>query len=131
MNRTSSPFGTKLAPFPGWSSCSRPGCSRWTGRCRRRYSPTWPPCGKEQQDESAGWAVQLVNADGTARRLAGQDAAPVPDIDTTLDLRLQTRAEDALASVPQPAAIVALRAVQGRCWPSRRTRPPTPRARSR
>ncbi|ORL84922.1 penicillin-binding transpeptidase domain-containing protein [Prescottella equi] len=66
-----------------------------------------------QQDESAGWAVQLVNADGTARRLAGQDAAPVPDIDTTLDLRLQTRAEDALASVPQPAAIVALRPSTG------------------
>ncbi|NKR98456.1 penicillin-binding protein [Rhodococcus hoagii] len=68
---------------------------------------------QEQQDESAGWAVQLVNADGTARRLAGQDAAPVPDIDTTLDLRLQTRAEDALASVPQPAAIVALRPSTG------------------
>ncbi|BDE61138.1 penicillin-binding protein [Rhodococcus hoagii] len=68
---------------------------------------------QEQQDESAGWAVQLVNADGTARRLAGQDAAPLPDIDTTLDLRLQTRAEDALASVPQPAAIVALRPSTG------------------
>lgn len=68
---------------------------------------------QEQQDESAGWAVQLVNADGTARRLAGQDAAPVPDIDTTLDLRLQTKAEDALASVPQPAAIVAMRPSTG------------------
>ncbi|NKS63277.1 penicillin-binding protein [Rhodococcus hoagii] len=68
---------------------------------------------QEQQDESAGWAVQLVNPDGTARRLAGQDAAPVPDIDTTLDLRLQTKAEDALASVPQPAAIVALRPSTG------------------
>lgn len=68
---------------------------------------------QEQQDASAGWAVQMVNADGTTRRLAGQDAAPVPDIDTTLDLRLQTKAEDALASVPQPAAIVALRPSTG------------------
>lgn len=68
---------------------------------------------QEQQDASAGWAVQMANADGTTRRLAGQDAAPVPDIDTTLDLRLQTKAEDALASVPQPAAIVALRPSTG------------------
>ncbi|MCA1005159.1 penicillin-binding protein [Rhodococcus hoagii] len=68
---------------------------------------------QEQQDASAGWAVQMVNADGTTRRLAGQDAAPVPDIGTTLDLRLQTKAEDALVSVPQPAAIVALRPSTG------------------
>ncbi|PTR23570.1 cell division protein FtsI/penicillin-binding protein 2 [Rhodococcus sp. OK519] len=68
---------------------------------------------QEQQDAAAGWAVQMVNADGTTRRLAGQDAATVPDVDTTLDLRLQTKAEDALASVPQPAAIVALRPSTG------------------
>lgn len=68
---------------------------------------------QEQQDASAGWAVQMVAADGTTSRLAGQDAARVPDIDTTLDLRLQTKAEDALASVPQPAAIVALRPSTG------------------
>ncbi|WP_420879310.1 penicillin-binding transpeptidase domain-containing protein [Rhodococcus sp. (in: high G+C Gram-positive bacteria)] len=68
---------------------------------------------QEQQDASAGWAVQMVTADGTTSRLAGQDAARVPDIDTTLDLRLQTKAEEALASVPQPAAIVALRPSTG------------------
>lgn len=68
---------------------------------------------QEQQDASAGWAVQMVNADGTTRRLAGAEAAPVPDVATTLDLRLQTKAEDALASVPQPAVIVALRPSTG------------------
>ncbi|RDI18910.1 cell division protein FtsI/penicillin-binding protein 2 [Rhodococcus sp. AG1013] len=65
------------------------------------------------QDASAGWAVQMVGPDGTARRLAGRDAAPAPMIDTTLDLRLQTAAEDALAGVAQPAAIVALQPSTG------------------
>lgn len=68
---------------------------------------------QQGQDSSAGWAVQLVDPDGSTQRLAGQDGTPAPNIDTTLDLRLQTAAEKALASIPQPAAIVALRPSTG------------------
>lgn len=68
---------------------------------------------QQGQDSSAGWAVQLVGPDGSTQRLAGQDGTPAPNIDTTLDLRLQTAAEKALASIPQPAAIVALRPSTG------------------
>ncbi|QCQ92638.1 penicillin-binding transpeptidase domain-containing protein [Rhodococcus sp. SGAir0479] len=68
---------------------------------------------QQGEDASAGWAVQLVRPGGATARLAGQDGTPAPDIDTTLDLRLQTAAEGALGSLPQPAAIVALRPSTG------------------
>ncbi|CAM3143650.1 penicillin-binding transpeptidase domain-containing protein [Prescottella defluvii] len=68
---------------------------------------------QEGQEASAGWAVQMVESDGRTQWLAGQDGAAAPDIDTTLDLTLQTAAENALAGVPQPAAIVALRPSTG------------------
>ncbi len=55
VNRTSSPFGTSSRPFPGWSSCSRPGCSRWTGvvvvAVLADLATVWQ---EQQQDESAG-----------------------------------------------------------------------------
>ena len=63
---------------------------------------------QERQDESAGWAVQLVQPDGTATTIAGQDGTPAEDIATTLDLDLQYAAESALADLPQQAAIVAI-----------------------
>ncbi|RVW01361.1 penicillin-binding transpeptidase domain-containing protein [Rhodococcus xishaensis] len=68
---------------------------------------------QQAQDASAGWAVQIVAPDGTATRVAGQDGPPASNIDTTLDLRMQTAAENALASISQPAAIVALQPSTG------------------
>ncbi|RVW01773.1 penicillin-binding transpeptidase domain-containing protein [Rhodococcus spongiicola] len=68
---------------------------------------------QQGQDASAGWAVQVVAPDGTARRVGGQDGPEAPNVDTTLDLRMQTAAEDALANLSQPAAIVALRPSTG------------------
>ncbi|MET7773560.1 penicillin-binding transpeptidase domain-containing protein [Nocardia sp. NPDC005366] len=61
---------------------------------------------------ATGWSVRTVNPDG-AERVAGQDPRPTPDIRTTLDLGLQRNAEAALASIAQPAAIVALQPSTG------------------
>ncbi|WP_372477394.1 penicillin-binding transpeptidase domain-containing protein [Nocardia australiensis] len=63
-------------------------------------------------DESAGWAVQVQGQDDS-KRSAGQDPRPTSDIATTLDIDLQHAAEDALAPIAQPAAIVALRPSTG------------------
>lgn len=64
---------------------------------------------QDQQDENAGWSVQLVNADGAvAEQLVGVDPTVGSDIQVTLDSLLQLRAENALAAVPQSAAIVAI-----------------------
>ncbi|ANS26146.1 penicillin-binding protein [Rhodococcus opacus] len=79
-------------------------------------SPTLAGLGdlwQEGQDASAGWAVQLVGQDGAAKSIAGQQGPDAPDIATTLDLPMQMAAEQALADVPQQAAIVALRPSTG------------------
>lgn len=56
---------------------------------------------------------QSVAADNTVTQLAGRDASTGDDIATTVDSALQIKAENALASVPQQAAIVALRPSTG------------------
>lgn len=66
-----------------------------------------------EQSAAAGWAVQAVAADGTVRQLAGADAKPTTDIATTVDLTMQAAAENALANVPQQAAIVAIQPSTG------------------
>ncbi|MFC9357643.1 penicillin-binding transpeptidase domain-containing protein [Rhodococcus sp. NPDC057014] len=79
-------------------------------------SPTLAGLGdlwQQGQDASAGWAVQLVGQDGSAKTVAGQQGPDAPDIATTLDLPMQMAAERALADVPQQAAIVALRPSTG------------------
>ncbi len=68
---------------------------------------------QKQLDENKGWSIQSVKADGTVERLTGVDAQPAPDIATTLDTGLQLRAENALASLPQQSAIVALQPSTG------------------
>ncbi|MFF0815347.1 penicillin-binding transpeptidase domain-containing protein [Rhodococcus sp. NPDC003318] len=68
---------------------------------------------EQGQAETAGWAVQLVHPDGTADQLAGRDGATAPDIATTLDPAVQAAAQDALATLPQQAAIVAIRPSTG------------------
>ncbi|MEV0945265.1 penicillin-binding transpeptidase domain-containing protein [Rhodococcus sp. NPDC049939] len=79
-------------------------------------SPTLSDLGdlwQQGQDASAGWAVQLVDQDGTAETIAGEQGPDAPDIATTLDIPLQIAAERALADVPQQAVIVALQPSTG------------------
>ncbi|MGB6180257.1 MAG: penicillin-binding transpeptidase domain-containing protein [Rhodococcus sp. (in: high G+C Gram-positive bacteria)] len=69
---------------------------------------------QDQQDATAGWAVQLVAADGSvARRITGVDAEVGEDIQVTLDTLLQLKAENALATTPNASAIVAIRPSNG------------------
>lgn len=68
---------------------------------------------QSQLDENKGWAIQSLKADGSVDQLAGIDASPAPDIATTLDSGLQIKAENALASLPQQSAIVALQPSTG------------------
>ncbi|MGW5455146.1 penicillin-binding transpeptidase domain-containing protein [Nocardia sp. NPDC003979] len=67
---------------------------------------------QHQADDAAGWAVRAHTPSGT-QRIAGPDATATTDIATTLDIDLQNAAEGALAPVPTPAAIVALRPSTG------------------
>lgn len=68
---------------------------------------------QDEQTQNRGWAIQSVAADGTTQNLAGQDATTGADIATTIDSALQLEAEAALASLPQQAAIVAMRPSTG------------------
>ncbi|SDD63944.1 NTF2-like N-terminal transpeptidase domain-containing protein [Rhodococcus tukisamuensis] len=65
------------------------------------------------RDETAGWAVNAVDPDGTVTQLTGYQGPPGPDIRASLDSRLQLAAEDAVVSVGTPAAIVALQPSSG------------------
>ncbi|MFC7957557.1 penicillin-binding transpeptidase domain-containing protein [Rhodococcoides kroppenstedtii] len=69
---------------------------------------------QEQQDATAGWAVQLVGPDGApTQRLTGEDATTGDDIRVSLDTLQQLKAENALTALPNAAAIVALRPSTG------------------
>ncbi|WP_431970662.1 penicillin-binding transpeptidase domain-containing protein [Nocardia sp. bgisy134] len=67
---------------------------------------------QQNADAAAGWAVRAKTPNGT-ERIAGQDPRQTTDIATTLDVGLQRAAEDALAPIGQPAAIVALQPSTG------------------
>lgn len=68
---------------------------------------------QDGQDASAGWAVQLVDHDGSADTIAGQNGPVAPDIHTTLDLPMQYAAKAAIADLKQEAAIVELQPSTG------------------
>ncbi|MFI2477269.1 penicillin-binding transpeptidase domain-containing protein [Nocardia xishanensis] len=67
---------------------------------------------QQHADAAAGWAVRAKTPTGT-ERIAGQDPRQTTDIATTLDVGLQRAAEDALAPIGKPAAIVALQPSTG------------------
>lgn len=67
---------------------------------------------QQRMDAAAGWAVTAQTAAG-AQRVGGADAKPVGDISSTLDIGMQRAAEDALASLPTPAALVAIQPSTG------------------
>ncbi|MGV0788638.1 penicillin-binding transpeptidase domain-containing protein [Mycolicibacterium sp. XJ2] len=66
----------------------------------------------QRTDEAAGWAVSAQTSTGP-RRVGGQDAKPVGDIASTLDIAMLRAAEDALAPLPTPAALVAIQPSTG------------------
>ncbi|QBJ96100.1 penicillin-binding protein [Rhodococcus sp. ABRD24] len=65
------------------------------------------------RDATAGWAVNLVEPDGTLVPQVGYQGPPGPDIKATLDSRMQLAAENAVVSAGTPAAIVAIRPSTG------------------
>ncbi len=67
---------------------------------------------QQRTDAAAGWAVTADTASGP-RRVGGQDAEPVGDIATTLDIGMQLAAEAALAPLATPAALVAIQPSTG------------------
>lgn len=67
---------------------------------------------QQRTDAAGGWAVTVQTTAG-AQRVGGQDARPVGDIASTLDIGMQRAAEDALAPLPTPAVIVAIQPSTG------------------
>jgi len=67
---------------------------------------------QQRMDAVDGWAVTAQTAAG-AQRVGGADAKPVGDIASTLDIGMQRAAEDALAPLPTPAALVAIQPSSG------------------
>ncbi|MFI5781447.1 penicillin-binding transpeptidase domain-containing protein [Nocardia sp. NPDC051570] len=63
-------------------------------------------------DDAAGWAVRAQTANGT-QRVGGQDAKPVTDIPSTLDMGMMRAGEAALAPIATPAALVVIQPSTG------------------
>lgn len=107
------PIGAQLATVPGVTLAPQ---TRLLASDRNVASPVLGDLTELWEQEQAGhrgWAVQAVAADGTVTGLGGREATTGTDIATTMDSGLQSKAEDALASLPQQAAIVALRPSTG------------------
>ncbi|MFI8568708.1 penicillin-binding transpeptidase domain-containing protein [Rhodococcus sp. NPDC078407] len=107
------PIGAQLATVPGVTLAPQ---TRLLATDRNLVSPVlsdFTTLWEQEQAANRGWAVQAVAADGAVTQLAGRDAGTGDDIATTLDSALQLKAENALASIPQQAAIVALRPSTG------------------
>lgn len=67
---------------------------------------------QQRTDAAAGWAVTAQTSSG-AKRVGGRDADPVGDISSTLDIGMTLAAENALAPLATPAAIVAIQPSTG------------------
>lgn len=64
--------------------------------------------------KAAGWSVYLVDGDSApAQRLTSQPPAPTDPMRTTLDLRLQLLAQQAVAQETRPAVLVAISGTTG------------------
>ncbi|HET7667096.1 MAG TPA: penicillin-binding transpeptidase domain-containing protein [Mycobacterium sp.] len=63
-------------------------------------------------DAAAGWAISAQTSSG-GQRVGGQDPKPVADIHTTLDIGMLRAAEDALAPIATPAAMVVIQPSTG------------------
>jgi len=66
------------------------------------------------RDKAAGWRVSIREPDGAVgARLAGGDATTSAEVRTSLDTRIQVAAQQALATLPQEAALVAIQPSTG------------------
>ena len=63
---------------------------------------------QQNRDATAGWAVDVVAANGSVTRQAGFQGPGGPDLHSTLDPRIQLAAEEAVVSVGTAASIVAI-----------------------
>jgi hypothetical protein len=63
-------------------------------------------------DAAAGWAVQAQTSNGS-QPVGGQPPKPVADIHSTLDVGMLRRAEEALAPIATPAAMVVIQPSTG------------------
>ena len=63
-------------------------------------------------DDATGWAVSAKTATGS-QRVGGQDPKPVADVHSTLDIGMSRAAEEALAPIPTPAAMVVIQPSTG------------------
>ncbi|SRX83580.1 penicillin-binding transpeptidase domain-containing protein [Mycolicibacterium parafortuitum] len=82
---------------------------------RALTSPTLAGLGElwqQRTDAATGWAV-LAETPAGAKHVGGQDASPVGDIASTLDIGMQLAAEAALAPLTTPAALVAIQPSTG------------------
>lgn len=102
------PIEEQLSALPGVTLSPQ---TRLLTDDRDLASPVWAGLAElwqEGQEASAGWVVQRVAADGTTSRVAGEAGPEAPDLQTTIDLDLQQRAEDVLADFDRPATIVGI-----------------------
>ncbi|WP_241384978.1 penicillin-binding transpeptidase domain-containing protein [Rhodococcus sp. CH91] len=102
------PVEEQLAALPGVTFSQQ---ARLLTSDRALASPVWAGLAElwqQGQDASAGWVVRKVAADGTTSQVAGESGPEAPDLTTTIDLGLQRRAEDVLASFETPAVIVGI-----------------------
>ncbi|WP_307851864.1 NTF2-like N-terminal transpeptidase domain-containing protein [Williamsia sp. CHRR-6] len=65
------------------------------------------------RDATAGWQVQMIDADGTVRPLAGEQGPPAPNVPSTLDPGVQLRVNDSVVDVAQPATLAVFDATSG------------------
>jgi Penicillin binding protein transpeptidase domain/NTF2-like N-terminal transpeptidase domain len=63
-------------------------------------------------DDAAGWAISAQAASGS-QRVGGKDPKPVADINSTLDIGMSHAAEEAIAALPTPAAMVVIQPSTG------------------
>ncbi|BBY31057.1 penicillin-binding transpeptidase domain-containing protein [Mycolicibacterium sediminis] len=64
---------------------------------------------QQRIDAAAGWSVMLVDEEGRPTdQLASTPPRDTPPVRTTLDLRMQLLAQQAVATEPRPAVIVAI-----------------------
>ncbi|SUA74232.1 penicillin-binding protein 2 [Nocardia otitidiscaviarum] len=104
----------RMAVIPGVVMEKQP---RLISADRRVWSPMLDSLRKvwqDNNDERAGWGVQLFGPDGKfITQLAGEQGPPGPDIAATMDQRLQRAAEDAVVSYWGAASIVAIQPSSG------------------
>ncbi|MGV9677210.1 penicillin-binding transpeptidase domain-containing protein [Nocardia sp. NPDC003482] len=106
------PISAPLAALPGVTLAPQ---TRLLATDKTVSSPTLSGLSELWQhaaDDAAGWAVRAQTATGT-QRVGGQDAKPVADIASTLDLGMLRSAEAALAPIATPAAMVVIQPSTG------------------